>query len=199
MIEKIRTTVSKIFVIVLIFVILFSKNYWEDKGTLIPMILFFIGIIFAAVASLGRLWCSLYIAGYKTERLITEGPYSICRNPLYFFSFIGAVGAGLTTETFLIPLIMIVAFAAYYPFVIKKEEERMYVIHKEKFQEYMNNTPKFFPKTFGLTEPDEYVVKPVIFKRHMFDALWFIWIIGILEVIEGFHELDIIPILFTLY
>jgi len=199
MIEKLRTAISKIFVLLLIAVILFSKNYWEEKAPIITIVLFFIGIVLAAVASLGRLWCSLYIAGYKTDRLITEGPYSVCRNPLYFFSFIGATGAGLATETFLIPLIMIIAFSAYYPFVIKKEEERMAVIHKEKFTEYISKTPRFFPKTTGLIEPEEYVVKPMIFKRHLFDALWFIWIIGILEIIEGLHELDLFPILFTLY
>jgi hypothetical protein len=34
----------------------------------------------AAVASLGRMWCSLYIAGSKDKELITNGPYSLCRN-----------------------------------------------------------------------------------------------------------------------
>ena len=64
MIEKLRTTISKIFVLALIVVIIFSKNYWEIKAPIITIVLFFIGIVFAAVASLGWLWCSLYIAGY---------------------------------------------------------------------------------------------------------------------------------------
>jgi len=199
MIEKLRTTISKIFVLALIVVIIFSKNYWEIKAPIITIVLFFIGIVFADVASLGRLWCSLYIAGYKIERLVTEGPYSICRNPLYLFSFIGATGVGLASETFSIPLIVIIAFSAYYPFVIKKEEERMAAIHKKKFSDYISKTPRFFPKISDLIEPDEYVVRPIIFRRHLFDAIWFIWIIGILELIEGLHELNIIPTLFTIY
>ncbi|GIS42766.1 MAG: hypothetical protein Ct9H90mP15_08060 [Candidatus Neomarinimicrobiota bacterium] len=29
---------------------------------------------------------SLYVEGFKTKKLITEGPYSMVRNPLYFFT-----------------------------------------------------------------------------------------------------------------
>ena len=50
-----------------------------------------------------------------------------------------------------------------------------------------------------LKEPEEYTVKPIIFKRHLFDAVWFIWLVGILEVIEALHKMDVLPTLFTLY
>jgi protein-S-isoprenylcysteine O-methyltransferase Ste14 len=72
-----------------------------------------IGLALAGIASLGRLWCSLYIAGYKTEELITEGPYSIYRNFLYFFSFLGAIGVGFASESLLIPLIIPILFTSY--------------------------------------------------------------------------------------
>jgi protein-S-isoprenylcysteine O-methyltransferase Ste14 len=52
----------------------------------------FVGAIrgkLAAMIASHRLWCSLYISGYKNSQLITSGPYSLCRNPLYFFSFVG--------------------------------------------------------------------------------------------------------------
>ena len=54
---------------------------------------------------------------------MTQGPYSVCRNPLYFFSFIGLVGIGLATETVSLTLFLIAFFALVYPAVIAGEEE----------------------------------------------------------------------------
>ena len=52
------------------------------------------GIAAIIVCILGRTWASLYIAGRKIEQFVTDGPYSVMRNPLYFFSIIGTAGAG---------------------------------------------------------------------------------------------------------
>src|SRR6188474_3140118 len=53
-----------------------------------------IGIVAIVVCIIGRTWASLYIAGRKIDQFVTEGPYSIVRHPLYFFSILGAAGAG---------------------------------------------------------------------------------------------------------
>ena len=50
------------------------------------------GLIFVCIS--GRTWCSLYIGGRKNHELVTTGPYSVSRNPLYVFSIIGAIGIG---------------------------------------------------------------------------------------------------------
>ena len=199
MIEKLRIIVTQIFVVILALIIFVSEGAWEFKAPFVSTILFLIGVILVGIASLGRLWCSLYIAGYKTEALVTEGPYSICRNPLYFFSFLGAIGVGFASETLLIPAIILVAFSIYYPVVIKSEEAELRALHGEKFNTYFENVPRFFPNISKLKEPEKYIVNPVIFKRHLFDALWFIWFVGIMEIIEELHELNVIPFMFKIY
>ncbi|HPC08006.1 MAG TPA: isoprenylcysteine carboxylmethyltransferase family protein [Smithella sp.] len=199
MIEKLRIIVSRIFVVLLFVLLCFSSSQWEEEAYFVTAVLFFIGVILVAIASLGRLWCSVYIAGYKTDHLITQGPYSMCRNPLYFFSILGALGIGFASETLLIPLLIFIAFVIYYPSVIRSEEAGMMKLHKNEFAMYMQKVPRFFPKLSLLNEPEEYIVRPKVLKRHIFDALWFIWIVGILEVIEALHELHIIPILFKIY
>src|SRR5947207_2150332 len=41
-----------------------------------------------AVAGIAlRLWATLCIGGRKTHQLVDEGPYSLCRNPLYVGTF----------------------------------------------------------------------------------------------------------------
>ena len=50
------------------------------------------GVALLAVAAMGRIWCLIYIAGRKNKELCQLGPYSLCRNPLYLFSFVGVIG-----------------------------------------------------------------------------------------------------------
>ena len=51
-----------------------------------------IGFVLVTLGGFGRLWASLYVEGFKTKTLITEGPYSMVRNPLYFFTIIIILG-----------------------------------------------------------------------------------------------------------
>lgn len=199
MIEKLRLHLSRLFAVLLVLLMCVSKSMWEDKAPLVATTLFLLGAVLVGIASLGRLWCSLYIAGYKTDHLVTQGPYSISRNPLYFFSFVGLLGVGLSSETILVPLIILIAFIAYYPFVVRSEEAELMRLHKTQFEIYMKEVPRFFPEISLLKEPEEYVVKPVVFRKHIFDALWFIWIMGILETIEGLQEAGIFPTIFKIY
>lgn len=198
-VERLRIPLSGLFAGLLIVLIGISRSRWEDIAKSVTMIQFIVGIILVGVASMGRLWCSLYIAGYKKSRLITQGPYSMCRHPLYFFSFLGWVGVGLTTETFLIPLLITLGFMMYYPFVIKSEEAEMMKLHGNEFQIYLQKVPCFFPKISYFIEPDDYVVKPAVFRKHLLDALWFVWFVGIVEVLEYLHECNVIPVILKLY
>ncbi len=179
-------------------VILFSESYWEQKG-IIGSVVFVTGLILVSIAIVGRLWCSLYISGYKTDTLITTGPYSACRNPLYFFSFLGGLGLGLASEMLTVALVILVGFALYYPFLIRAEEKKLHKRHKNNFEDYMNSVPRFFPSLRKLKESEEYIVKPIAFRKGLFDALWFIWMVGILELIEALHECKVLPILLRLY
>ena len=197
-IEKKRKIFSRLFAVALCVLILISRSGWEQYG-LVSDYLFLIGITMAGMATVGRLWCSLYICGYKTNKLISVGPYSLCRNPLYFFSLLGGIGVGLATETLTVTLIIFAAFVLYYPFMIRAEERKLQKIHGDEFDRYVKNTPRFWPSFNLLNEPEEYTVRPKLFRKRVFDALWFIWLVGILEIIEALHEYNIIPILFRLY
>jgi protein-S-isoprenylcysteine O-methyltransferase Ste14 len=194
-----RIKLSQFFAAMLLILILFSTSIWEDKSLIIGDVLYLVGAILVGIATVGRLWCSLYLSGYKDNTLIMSGPYSISRNPLYFFSFLGSVGLGLATETIIVPLIVLIGFSLYYPYVIREEEKRLHNIHGTSYETYCQETPKFFPVFSHFAEPESYVVKPKIFRKRVFDSLWFVWILGILELFEAFHEYSVIPIFVKLY
>jgi protein-S-isoprenylcysteine O-methyltransferase Ste14 len=197
-IEKTRIPVTRVFAVIFLIIIIFSLSAWE-KISFVSNLFFLTGCILVGIASLGRLWCSLYIGGYKNTTLVTSGPYSVSRHPLYFFSMIGGAGVGLATETLLIPVAIVLLFLIYYPGVIRSEERRLLTLHGPRFEAYRRSTPAFFPKLSLLKEPETYTVNPRIFKRNIFRALWFIWLVGILEIIEAFHETGILPTYFRIY
>ena len=198
-IEKYRIILSRMAAVVVLFFLFTTQSLWETKNEVLTFFLFFIGMILVGIASLGRMWCSLYIAGYKDDKLVTEGPYSICRNPLYFFSMIGVLGIGCATETLTFPILFILLFALYYPLVIKSEEKRLKQLFGVSFENYTESVPAFFPRFSTFSEPKNYLVKPSVYRKHIFSALWFVWLVGVLELIEGLREIGLLSAFWSIY
>jgi protein-S-isoprenylcysteine O-methyltransferase Ste14 len=198
LVKKKRILFTRIFAAAVGVLLLFSSSRWEVVE-LYSTILFAVGAVMVGVATVGRLWCNLYICGRKSSELIRVGPYSMCRNPLYFFSLVGAIGLGLTTETISFALLFLVVFSIYYPFVIRAEEKRLSEIHGAEYKQYRKEIPSFMPTLRRFHEPDEYAVRAKLFRKSLFDAMWFVWLIGILEIIEALHESNILPVFIKLY
>jgi len=142
------------------------------------------------VAALGRLWCLSYIAGIKNEVLVTEGPYSVVRNPLYIFSFIGAVGFGFAVEHPVLAALLAAAFAVFYPSVIRHEEEALAQAFGERFARYCDATPRWFPRWSNFHEPESWTIDPRRFRAGLLDAMWFLWAFLLWEVFEEFGILQ---------
>lgn len=162
-------------------------------------LLFFLGICLAAAGMQGRTWCHLFISGYKTRALIRCGPYSICRNPLYLFSAIGMTGVGLCSATIAIPVVMVVFFAAYYPWIIRCEERRLEERHFAEFSDYRRATPAFWPQPSRYSEPDRYEVFPRIIRTSILDGLWFVVLAAFVHVLADLHALKVLPALYAVW
>lgn len=193
-----RILVSRLVIWPLAVAVILATSRWEER-VVFEGFLFLTGCMLVAVATIGRLWCSLYICGYKTKQLVTSGPYSLCRNPLYFFSAIGAVGVGFATETLTIPLLLALMFTLFYPTVIRAEEAKLENLHGEAYNAYLSGVPRFWPRSAGLYEPEEYLVAPAKFRHAMIDALWFVWLVGIIELAEALRNAGILPTVVKLY
>jgi protein-S-isoprenylcysteine O-methyltransferase Ste14 len=192
-----RIRMSQLFMLLIAAVLTVSESQWER--TFMDAALFFAGAVLVGAATMGRLWCSLYIAGYKDGTLVTVGPYSISRNPLYFFSFVGAIGVGLATETFTFGAVFALWFVLFYPAVIRAEEQRLRALHGARFEDYSRRVPRFVPRFSLLVEPDTYTVQPVKFRNHLLDALWFVWGLGLLEMVEALHVNEVLPTIVRWY
>jgi protein-S-isoprenylcysteine O-methyltransferase Ste14 len=199
LIQRKRRAITWLFGVPLGALVIVSESYWDARGSILGDVLFLMGLALVGVATVGRLWCSLYISGYKSKTLITVGPYSACRNPLYFFSLLGGIGIGLSSETLTIALLIAAAFLLYYPFLIRAEEKDLRDVHGDDFDKYMARTPTFCPSFARFHEPEEYTVRPKAFRKGVFDAMFFVWIVGVLELVEALHAHHLISARFRLY
>ncbi len=119
-------------------------THWGETS-LVGHTLFSSGCLLMGVGVIGRVWCLGSIAGRKTEGLITDGPYSLCQNLLYFFSAVAAVGVGMGSCTVTFPLIVLLGFLAYYPSVVASEARRLTERHGDVYLAYRQGTPLLIP------------------------------------------------------
>lgn len=166
------------------------------RHELLAVFLYPLGLVIVAVAASGRAWCSFYLSGRKDSVLTIDGPYSLCRNPLYFFSGLGAIGVGLCTEILVYPVLILAIFAIYYPGIIRREEVRLGEIFGEAYIQYRLRTPAFFPSFKSFIEPQRWNANPRLFRRHLTDATMFVFIAALLGLIGKLKSVGIIPQIF---
>lgn len=191
-----RILVSRLFVVAFFLAVLATESAHE--GNLLSTALFLAGLALVGLATVGRLWCSLYISGYKQAQLVTTGPYSISRNPLYFFSLLGFAGIGFATETLTFAALMVAATLLAYPPVIRSEEQMLREKFGAAFDEYCARTPRLLPDFSRFVEPETWTVSPQIFRRSMGEVVWFVWFVGIVELVEALHEYHVVEPLLRL-
>ena len=189
-----RVIVSRIFAILLILLATFTAApYKEDSLT--DLLFETSGLFLLTICSMGRLWALLYISGYKKLELITEGPYSIVRHPLYVFSLVGAIGIGLASENILVLAVLVIFYLSYYPLTILVEEKKLVDKFGQAYPDYIKRTPRFLPKLSLYKSPSQLVVNADIFVRNLANGMWFIWIFILLNLIETLQQNGFIPVL----
>ena len=157
-----------------------------------------IGIVLIVACILGRTWSSLYIGGRKIEEFVQTGPYSVMRNPLYFFSCLGSVGVGMQVGTVVLGLITgLLTYIVFY-FVILREEELLKERYGATYEAYMARVPRFFPNPSLWHDEPTLTIRPPRVLTTFGDALVFLLAVPITEVFEYFQEAGTIPVLLHL-
>jgi len=88
----------------------------------------------------------------KDSRLATSGPYAWTRNPLYFGSFLLALGFAVMSSSWLAAALLLVPSAVIYPRVIQKEEAHLEQLFADEFRTYRSRVPRFFPRLQGFEQ-----------------------------------------------
>jgi len=157
------------------------------------------GFLLIVASGLGRVWAASYIAGFKSGKVVQDGPYSIMRNPLYFFSLLGFAGVGLVFGSFILSLLLIGVFLITHLPVIRYEEGKLLELFGEEYAAYKMKTPRFFPKVSLFHSPDIIDFYPKKFAKTLRESALLIAAYGIVKLIVWMHLNNILPNLIKLY
>lgn len=138
------------------------------------------GFICVTLACLGRIWCSVFIAGHKDEVLITTGPFALCRHPLYALSMLGALGLGLTSRSPLLCVAVVVLIAALAVYAAACEEQFLADAFPEEFGAYVKATPnKWWPRFERPPMPAQMNVVTAVYWKAFLDAgsFFLLWLL----------------------
>lgn len=147
------------------------------------------------VAALGRVWTSAYISGRKTHELVADGPYSLTRNPLYFFSFLAYLGAGLAFEKLTVALAFVIVFwVSHWPTILA-EESKLRKKFGNAYDEYAKAVPRFWPRIGPMNLPDTVTFSPVSFNRAVLHCSFIMLAYVLAHLIEYAQDAGVLPIL----
>jgi protein-S-isoprenylcysteine O-methyltransferase Ste14 len=194
-VQKIRKIVLLLAVASIGALFVFGAPRWSAD---VESVIEWIGRALIVVCILGRTWCSLYIGGRKTSRLVTVGPYSVSRNPLYVFSIIGAVGIGAQIGAVSVAVLAGIFAWIVHTLVVIQEERLMLASHGEVFRDYAARVPRFLPRLSGWTNVELVEVPPRAVVTTFLDACFFLAAIPLAEFFEYLQQSGIIPVLIRL-
>jgi protein-S-isoprenylcysteine O-methyltransferase Ste14 len=109
-------------------------------------------IVFWVGAGL-RWWATLYIGGRKGDGLVCEGPYSLCRNPLYCGTFLMGLALVVMLQSLTFAAGFALATCCYLLVTVPQEEQRLMRTLGEPYLEYCARVPRFFPRFSQYSTP----------------------------------------------
>jgi protein-S-isoprenylcysteine O-methyltransferase Ste14 len=158
-----------------------------------------LGLLLILVGIGGRLWATLYIGGRKSAVVVSTGPYSITRNPLYLFSSIAAAGVGAQTGSYVVACSSMVLCAAVFHLVARREEQFLSATLGGEYLSYLQRVPRFLPNPLIYRDDAEVTFQTGKLRVTFVDGLVFLAAIPVLEAIEIAQESGAVPILFWLF
>jgi protein-S-isoprenylcysteine O-methyltransferase Ste14 len=111
---------------------------WIDPAWLWP------GLIVAMAGESLQLWCFACLR--KDRVLSTNGPYALCRNPMYIGRFFMILGAIMLLGNAWFVATYVVAYWFYVVNRVEREERKLTELLGEPYDEYCRQVRRFLPQ-----------------------------------------------------
>ena len=164
-----------------------------DEGTSLHEALEVTGLVLVFAAILGRLWAILFIGARKNAELVTDGPYSMCRNPLYFFSLLGIAGVGLMFGSLLLTALVTAAAIVIFRYTALREASYLRSRFPAAHEAYAARTPLLWPDPRRYTSAETVAFSQAALTKTFLDCLAFLALFPLAEGIEALHLAGYLP------
>jgi protein-S-isoprenylcysteine O-methyltransferase Ste14 len=163
-----RKVILRLAAIGLLAFLFYAPSHWElhGNGLLAGQMS---GAIMVFAGILGRILSTITIGGHKDRTIVRTELYSITRNPLYFSSFLMALGVGLLSGRMdFLALLAVCYLSVFYP-MMRNEAAHL----RDRFDEYADyekSVPLFFPNFCQWNARERFEVNFRLVRRTALDA-----------------------------
>lgn len=155
---KLRLKINwAIIAIISIMVFIFARGFFRQANSdFLDEFSEILGLFFMFFGQIIR----ISARGYKSEHsqnggfLITTGPYSLVRNPMYLGIFLICLGAILLFFKWWTALIFLLFFITRYVSLIISEEKKLLAVFPKEYAEYQKTVPRIIPGWNSLAKKD---------------------------------------------
>ncbi|MDI7861085.1 isoprenylcysteine carboxylmethyltransferase family protein [Rhizobiaceae bacterium n13] len=148
-----------------------------------------VGLALVILAVFGRLWSILYIGSKKNRELVTTGPYSMTRNPLYFFSLCGLAGIGLIFGSMVLTIAILLAGAIVFYYTARREASYLKSTFGAAYEAYARRTPLIVPYPWRYQSHKEVTFSTAALAKTFLDCLPFLALYPLIELLEYVHAI----------
>jgi protein-S-isoprenylcysteine O-methyltransferase Ste14 len=194
--QRARKIALRLLLIGLILAMPFVQSPFSFEG--LHQTLEIIGQFLIIFGIMGRAWCTMHIGGQKFTELVTLGPFSVSRNPLYVFSLIATFGAGLQTGSLLFAMLTAFGVWIILDATVRKEEVALRGRFGDAYEVYCARTPRYVPKITSWQGQDSVTVNMHHLYRTLLDGSLFFLIVPVAELIDRLQVVGYFPVLLKL-
>lgn len=197
-VQRLRRVMLVLSGLIIAGVSLFTDSAWRSVA-LVHDLIQAAGLVLILTGALGRIWSSLYLNGRKNTELMTHGPYSLTRNPLYVFSILGVTGMGLLSGSILTGVISGGLIYLVFNWVIAQEEDTLEMIFGQPYRNYKQYVPRLGITLRHWNNPENLEISMKALGRTVREALCFLLAGPFFILLNYLHKDGILPVVGHLF
>lgn len=154
-----------------------------------------LGTLLIVAAVLGRFWAILYIGARKNKEVMQDGPYSLCRHPLYLFSTLGVAGFGLLLGSWIMAGLVTLVIYAILSRTAAREERFLRAEFGAAYETYAREVPRILPRAAPIRTAPQILVSIAPLRMTYRDALVFLGFLPAAMLIDWTRAAGLWPML----
>ncbi|MGQ9649627.1 MAG: methyltransferase family protein [Phycisphaerae bacterium] len=193
--RKARILLLRLALVPIILVAVFIPPSWPE-GSPVPTFMEGAGYLLLLLGLGIRMWSILFIGGRKSRELVTEGPYSLCRHPLYVGTLLLSLGAALSFENLIMLVTGILFIVPIHAVIARLEEQRLAELFGDRYAEYARRVPRFLPRFSAYRSKPDVLVSVRAIRRAAMDAMAIMLIPLFEDLLETLRTQGLVPVLY---